>query len=109
MDFDHGVRDFCAKYDVTYQAFWMLRHNLEVLDSNLLASVAKKMKVEKELAFYILILGLGGTQVLNGTTRSETMLEDLRTVDQVFEDETRLRGLQPDVDEFRKLLLKLVS
>ncbi|KAL6881402.1 NADP-dependent oxidoreductase domain-containing protein [Trichoderma novae-zelandiae] len=105
--FDCDVREFCAEHDITYQAYWMLRHNPEILASDVLNGVAVKLNVEKELAFYVLILGLGGTRVLNGTTDSERMVQDLKIIGEVFDDEARRRELQPDIDEFRQLLSRL--
>ncbi|OTA05294.1 hypothetical protein A9Z42_0059710 [Trichoderma parareesei] len=102
--YDFDVREFCAEHGITYQAYWMLRHNPEIMASSVLNTVAVKLSVEKELAFYILILGLGGTQVLNGTTDPGRMVQDLKTVGEVFGNEARLRELQPDIDEFRRLL-----
>lgn len=103
------MRGFCAEHGITYQAYWMLRHNPEVLESEILASVAHKLHVEKKLAFYVLILGLGGMQVLGGTTKPERMLRDVKTVAEVFSNEALLGELQPDIDEFRKLLKQLAS
>lgn len=105
--YDIDLREFCAERGITYQAYWMLRNNPEVLASDILKSVAVKLNVEKELAFYVLILGLGGTQVLNGTTDPERMAQDLKTVGEVFGSKRRLGELQGDIDEFRQLLSNL--
>ncbi|PKK43323.1 hypothetical protein CI102_13140 [Trichoderma harzianum] len=80
--FDVGLREFCAERAV-------------------------KLNVEKELAFYVLILGLGGIQILDGTTNPERMAQDLKTVGEVFGNKRRLRELQTDFDAFRQLLSKL--
>lgn len=90
--FDFDVRDCRAEHGITYQAYWMLRHNLETLDSKILASMADKLHVEKELAFYVLVLGLGGTQVLDGTTKSDGMLHAIRTVSESFSDKAAGRA-----------------
>ncbi|KAL6791625.1 NADP-dependent oxidoreductase domain-containing protein [Trichoderma sp. SZMC 28012] len=105
--FDIDLREFCADRGITYQAYWMLRNNPEILSSDILKSVAVKLNVEKELAFYVLILGLGGTQILDGTTNPERMAQDLKTVGEVFGNRGRLRELQGDIEEFRQLLSKL--
>lgn len=102
--YDSDVRAFCAEHGITYQAYWMLRHNSEILASSVSNTVAAKLNVEKELAFYVLILGLGGTQVLNGTTDPGRMVQDSKIIGEVFGDEERLRELQTDFDEFRRLL-----
>lgn len=105
--FDIDLREFCAERGITYQAYWMLMHNPEILASDILRSVAEKLNVEKELAFYVLILGLGGTQILDGTTNPERMAQDLKTVGDVFGNKARLRELQGDIDGFRQPLSKL--
>lgn len=87
----------------------MLKHNPEILGSDLLASVAGKLNVEKELAFYVLILGLGGTEVLVGTTKPWRMLQDSKTVGEVFDNKALLHELQPDIDEYRRLLLRVAG
>ncbi|OAA53929.1 NADP-dependent oxidoreductase domain protein [Niveomyces insectorum RCEF 264] len=107
--YDTDVRNFCTEHGIAYQAFWMLKHNPEILASDLLTSVAGKLKVERELGFYILILGLGGTHVLDGTTKTERMLDDVKTIGDLFANEDLLNQLQPDIMDFRKLLFKLAK
>ena len=110
-----GVSNFSLSqlrelYDAaTVKPSFVLRHNPGVLESEVLASVADRLHVEKELAFYLLILGLGGTQVLDGTTKPERMLRDVKTVAEVMDNEALLGELQPDIDEFRKLLKQLTG
>jgi predicted oxidoreductase len=91
--YDLGVRHFCEDHEITYQAFYMLTHNAELL----------------EVAFYILILSLGDVQVLDGTTRGERMRADLETVNKTFEDGRLLKELKPLVSEFKKLLWQLAG
>ncbi|KAG2418519.1 hypothetical protein HFD88_001620 [Aspergillus terreus] len=107
--YDTELRAFCADHGILYQAFWMLKANSEILESDLLSSVAEKLGVEKELAFYILILGLGGTCILDGTTKSERMVRDLQTVAEVFGNGQLRPDLQGSVRELRQLLWKLAS
>ncbi|KAM4065981.1 aldo/keto reductase family protein [Hirsutella rhossiliensis] len=107
--FDLDVRTFCADHCITYQAFWMLAHNPKVLESAVVSSVADKLQVEKGLAFYVLILCLGNTQVLNGTTKTERMAKDTETIKLVFEDAVLLKELEPSVADFKKLLWELAS
>jgi len=70
--FDVGVRQFCEEKGMGYQAFGMfphkhthnmnmnMNHDSEIMGSDLLASVAEKFAIEKELAFYLLVLALEG-------------------------------------------------
>jgi len=107
--YDIEVRKFCKDHEITYQAYWMLSHNPEIIDSDLLTSVAERLDVEKQLAFYILILGLGNTQVLNGTTKSERMSQDVKTISELFSDKDALSKLQPEIVKFEELLQQLLE
>ncbi|KAH7239783.1 NADP-dependent oxidoreductase domain-containing protein [Fusarium solani] len=73
--FDSGVRSFCAKNNIIYQAFWS----------------AEKMGASREDALFSLVLSLGqdGPQVsvLNGTTNPERMFRSLEVVRRGFVDE----------------------
>lgn len=107
--FDADVRAFCADKGLTYQAFWMLAHNPEIMASELVSAVAARLAVEKELAFYLLILGLGGTQVLCGTTNPGRMERNLGAVADFASDQAVRDALQPEVDAFRRLLQELTT
>lgn len=85
----------------------MLTHNPEVLASEVVATVAQKLEVEKELAFYVLVLCLGKTQVLNGTTNIGRMEEDVKTIKRVFSNDELLKELQPFIVTFKRLLWDL--
>jgi hypothetical protein len=41
------------------------------------------LHIEKELACYVLTLGLGGTQVLDDTAKPERMMRDVKTAAEV--------------------------
>ncbi|KAK5659826.1 hypothetical protein OQA88_1038 [Cercophora sp. LCS_1] len=78
-----------------------------VMASELIALVAERLNIEKELAFYLLILGLGGTQVLCGTTNSVRMGQNLKAVGD-FESNQAVRDkLQPSIEAFKRMLEKL--
>jgi len=107
--YDLGVRSFCQDHGITYQPFWMLKHNPDLLNSALLGSVARRLDVEKEVAFYVLLLSLGNIQVLDGTTRTDRMEMDLQAVAAVFGDSEKVKELAPFVGDFKKLLWKLAG
>ncbi|KAK6087591.1 aldo/keto reductase [Seiridium cupressi] len=107
--YDIKVRHFCADNGITYQAFYMLTHNPELLGAEVVASVAEILAVEKEVAFYILVLSLGDVQVLDGTTRGERMKADLAAVTTTFEDDKLLQKLSPWVIEFKSLIWELAK
>lgn len=105
--YDSDIRSFCKDHGIVYQAFWMLKNNPDVLESDVVESVAHRFGVEKEVAFYLLILSLGDTQVLDGTTKTERMEADLKAVADILEEEEKVKGLQPLVVAFKRLLWKL--
>ncbi|CAK7235398.1 hypothetical protein SCUCBS95973_009256 [Sporothrix curviconia] len=122
--FDSDVRAFAREHGITYQAFWMLRHNPEVLESSVLAAAAEKLAVEPELAFYVLLVALGESedgsgkpaiQVLDGTTKTHRMQQDLKVISEVFgkpgsgQRSSILQDLQPDIAAFRALLEELAA
>ncbi|KAH6659422.1 NADP-dependent oxidoreductase domain-containing protein [Truncatella angustata] len=102
--YDIEVRHFCAGHNITYQAFYMLTHNPELLASDVLASVAERLNIEKEVAFYVLVLSLGDVQVLDGTTQSVRMKADLTEITSIFKNDRTISDLKPFVIEFKKLL-----
>lgn len=98
--FDSGVRAFCEKKGLTYQAFWMLTHNPEMMASGVIKSVSERLEIDKELAFYLLILGLGATQVLCGATNPDRIRRDLEVVVDIESNQAAYDKLQPSVDVF---------
>jgi len=108
--YDGELRGFCREHGITYQAFGMLRHSPEILESDLVQRVAGKLGgCERELALYVLILSLGGVQVLNGTTKAERMQKDLEVCGRVFGDAKLYRALKKEFSEWPELLRKLAG
>ena len=109
--FHISLRAFCRDRGITFQAFHTLRRNPELLASTVVEEASQKLGVEKELALYVLVLGLGGMQILDGTTNAERMVQDTRTINKVFgqDDKSLLCALQPDINKFRELLLELAG
>ncbi|RLL97611.1 hypothetical protein CFD26_107249 [Aspergillus turcosus] len=81
--FDVPVRAFCRAYDIIYQSFWTLTANPELIQSNAVQSLASQAEISPAAALYCLVLGLGNTTVLNGTTNRTRMDEDLTAVPKV--------------------------
>ena len=81
--YDTAIRAFCKEKGITYQSFWTLTGNPGLLKSEPVTKVAEKASVSKAVALYSLVLGLGNTSVLNGTTNTERMSEDLVGVQRV--------------------------
>ena len=74
--YDIGVRKFCQEKGIIYQSFWTLTGNPHLLRSYEVASLAGRLNISPQSALYCLVLGLGNTTVLNGTTNHTRMKED---------------------------------
>lgn len=81
--FDADIRTFCAEKGMTYQSFWTLTANPGLLKSKAVASLSEHTGVSKAVALYGLVLGLGHTSVLTGTTNAGRMKEDLTGVEKI--------------------------
>ncbi len=77
------MRMFCKEQGIVFQSFWTLTGNPSLLKSKIVAELAHKTGVSKEVALYALIVGLEGMTVLNGTTNEGRMVEDLKGLDVV--------------------------
>lgn len=83
--YDREIRMFCAEKDITYQSFWTLTANPNLLMSEPARELAKAVDVSLPVALYGLVLGLGRVSVLDGTTNPERMLEDLAGIGKIGE------------------------
>lgn len=106
--YDVDVRAFAREHGILYQTFGVLKNNQHLLASDLVASMAEKLSLEKELALYVLVLGLGDLQILDGTTNLDRMKNDLKTIADVTNDDKLLKDLAPSFDAFTSLLEKSI-
>ncbi|MCJ1339161.1 hypothetical protein MMC09_004450 [Bachmanniomyces sp. S44760] len=81
---DTSLRRFCREKGVIYQCFWTLTGNPSLLKSEVVTKVSEALRVSnwgqdvsKEVALYVLVMGLDGLCVLNGTTDEGRMRSDL--------------------------------
>ena len=82
--YDTQIRQFCREKGITYQSFWTLTGNPRLLRSEPVGNLAEAAGVSREVALYGLVLGLDdGMSVLDGTTKSARMVEDLKGVEMV--------------------------
>ncbi|KAI9858829.1 MAG: hypothetical protein M1813_007296 [Trichoglossum hirsutum] len=81
--FDVAVRRFCRENNIVYQSFWTLTANPKLLTSEPVGSLVTEAAVDNEVALYCLVLGLGNTVILDGTTSEERMKGDLQGLDNV--------------------------
>ncbi|KAK5949698.1 hypothetical protein OHC33_009295 [Knufia fluminis] len=83
--YDVAIRKFCGERGMAYQCFWTLSANPGLLRSEVVMDVARNLQIEPANALYCLVLGLGNTVVLNGTTSVEHMRGDWEGVRRVRE------------------------
>lgn len=77
---DIAVRKFCAERGMIYQSFWTITANPGLLKSKVVAETVSELGISHTGALYVLVLGLGNTVILNGTTSIEHMREDWEAV-----------------------------
>ena len=82
--YDGPLRAYCREKGITYQSFWTLTGNPELLASKPVARLASEVGVGREVALYALVMDLG-VVVLNGTTTAEHMAGDLDGIRKVRE------------------------
>jgi diketogulonate reductase-like aldo/keto reductase len=77
--YDKELRGFCDTYGVSYQSFWSLSANPQILHSKILYDIALKYHKTPEQIFYKFLTEINITP-LNGTTSKKHMEEDLAIV-----------------------------
>lgn len=82
-EFDVSLRRFCREKDIIYQSFWTLTANPDLVRSRPVQQLATQVKISPAAALYTLVMGLGNTAVLNGTTNEGRMKEDLSAPQEV--------------------------
>lgn len=75
--YDGALRAFCRQHDIIYQSFWTLTANPRLLSSSPVEGLAQQAQISAPAALYALVLSLGHTTVLDGTTNESHMVEDL--------------------------------
>ncbi|KAL4904412.1 hypothetical protein BDW74DRAFT_168438 [Aspergillus multicolor] len=75
--FDVPLRAYCREHEIIYQSFWTLTANPELAQSEPVIFLARDAGVSSAAALYGLVLSLGQTTILNGTTKEEHMEADL--------------------------------
>ncbi|KAK9417497.1 putative NADP-dependent oxidoreductase domain-containing protein [Seiridium unicorne] len=77
------LRRLCRQHGIVFQSFWTLSGNPRLLKQEPVNVIAEAAGVEKEVAYYALVLGLEGTTILDGTTSQEHMQADLEGIEKV--------------------------
>ncbi|KAI0378275.1 Aldo/keto reductase [Hypomontagnella monticulosa] len=79
------LRAYCREKGILFQTFWTLTGNPRLLRSKPVQTLASSANIDLPVAFYVLVLGLKGTAVLNGTTSEQHMRDDLKGIETVNE------------------------
>jgi diketogulonate reductase-like aldo/keto reductase len=74
--YDADIREFCKANGITYQSFWTLTANPEVLKSPAVREIAAKHGKTREQVWFAFVVR-SGAMFLTGTTSDEHMAEDL--------------------------------
>jgi diketogulonate reductase-like aldo/keto reductase len=82
-NYDVLLRRFCRDNNIVYESFWTLTGSPKILSSELVRQLSQLAGVSREVAMYCLVIELGGTAPLNGTTNIEHMKQDLQDVARV--------------------------
>lgn len=106
---DLQLRSFCQKNDILYESFWTLTGNPGLMKSKPVETLARKLDGDKPLALYaLIILGVRGISILDGTTDLGHMSGDIQGLERVAglvceggEWENEWDGL---VEEFKVLI-----
>jgi diketogulonate reductase-like aldo/keto reductase len=77
--YDIELRSYCRLHEIVFQSFWTLTANPYFLGSPSTAAnlLARETGITPAAAVYCLVLGLGNTTVLDGTSNITHMKEDL--------------------------------
>ncbi|KAF7586187.1 hypothetical protein BBP40_009316 [Aspergillus hancockii] len=75
--FDVPLRSYCRDNQILYQSFWTLTANPDLVQSDAVQLLADRAEVSPAAALYCLVLGLGNTTLLNGTSNRDRMEADL--------------------------------
>jgi len=74
--YDVDIRQYCQEKGITYQSFWTLTANPNIMNSSVVSSLSRKYSKTKAQIFFKFIQSQGIVP-LTGTTSEEHMLEDL--------------------------------
>jgi diketogulonate reductase-like aldo/keto reductase len=77
------LRALCREHGIVFQSFWTLSGNPRLIKQKPVDVVAQAAGVEREVAYYSLVLGLEGTTILDGTTSQAHMQVDLEGIEKV--------------------------
>ncbi|KAJ5396783.1 hypothetical protein N7509_004896 [Penicillium cosmopolitanum] len=83
--YDWDIREFCAKENVIYQGFGVLKSNKWLLSTQPVIKLAEEINTTLEIALFLLISEYPNFQILNGTGDENRMETDLKLLQQFKE------------------------
>lgn len=72
-NYDCDVREFCRGNKIQYQAYWILKKNNHLFESDLVQELVRELGVSREAALFFLMQKGLGVALLDGTTSVEHM------------------------------------
>ena len=80
--YDRDIISWCAENRIVYQAYSVLKSNVDLLSCKLVGWLAEKHDITEPQALYLLLLSYGDgiICILNGTSSPESIESDLRAV-----------------------------
>ncbi|KAH8697794.1 putative aldo-keto reductase [Talaromyces proteolyticus] len=103
--FDVELRAFARDHDIIYQSFWTLTANPFLLESDPVEKLSSTAGIGLAPALYALVLSLGKTSILDGTTKEQHMADDLAALSVVDEFAAQHPGeWTAVVDGFKRLI-----
>jgi len=104
--YDHDLLEWCARHEIIYQAYAVLKGNVALLTCPLTGWLAEREKVTEPQALYSLLLSCfdGTLCILNGTTNKERMKTDLEAIDRIGKlDEVIIDGFRDELKGVEKV------
>ena len=103
--FDIGVRKFCKENSIIYQSFWTLTANPHLVSTEPVGHLAQQNAISQQAALYGLVLALGNTVILNGTTSLQHMKADFQALEKLKRfSHTNSQDWDAVLGRFRKLI-----
>ena len=102
---DIGLRKFCQERGIIYESFWTLTANPALLKAKETRQLASQLDISTAAALYCLVLGLGNTTILNGTTNQQNMLDDWKAIQEAGKyAKTSPEGWSRHMASFKRLI-----
>ena len=106
--YDIGVRNFCKEKLIIYQSFWTLTANPILIKSEPVVYLAQHSGISQQAALYGLVLALGNTVVLNGTSSLPHMKSDFQALEKLKKfSQTSSQDWDAVLIRFRELIGEL--